>query len=132
MFGKVVLGRLVDKLGNVKVFIVSELSMAVCIILLASSYAIPLIIVSSVILGIFAKGTVPVLTTMVTESVEHHGRFEKAFSLNAVFVGVGSSIAPILLGYLSDTLGIVQAFYASALFALIAIVPAYLFSKVGK
>lgn len=132
MFGKLALGRLVDRWGNTKVFITSELLMAFFIVILATSTNLILIIVSSIILGIFTKGTVPVLTAMVTESVEHHGRFEKAFSLNAVFVGVGSSIAPLLLGYLSDRFGIVQAFYASALFALIAIIPAYLFSQARK
>lgn len=132
MAGKVLLGRLVDKLGNTMVFMVSEFLMAVFIVILATSSQIFYIITSSIILGIFTKGTVPVLTAMITESVEHHGRFEKAFSLNAVFVGIGSSIAPLLLGYLSDTFGIVHAFYASALFALVAIIPAYLFSQIRK
>lgn len=132
MAGKVLLGRLVDKLGNTMVFMVSEFLMAVFIVILATSSQIFFIITSSIILGIFTKGTVPVLTAMITESVEHHGRFEKAFSLNAVFVGIGSSIAPLLLGYLSDTFGIVHAFYASALFALVAIIPAYLFSQIRK
>lgn len=132
MFGKVALGRLVDVLGNVWVFILSEVLMAVCIILLAVSSNLPLIIFASIILGIFTKGTVPVLTSMVTESVEHHGRFEKAFSLNAVFVGVGSTLAPILLGFLSDTYGIIHAFYASAFFAVLATVPAYLFSRLRR
>lgn len=132
MAGKVLLGRLVDKLGNTMVFMVSEFLMAVFIVILATSSQIFFIITSSIILGIFTKGTVPVLTAMITESVEHHGRFEKAFSLNAVFVGIGSSIAPLLLGYLSDSFGIVHAFYASALFALVAIIPAYLFSQIRK
>lgn len=130
MFGKVVLGRLVDRIGNTNVFIFSELLMAVFIFVLASSSHIVLIVIAAIILGIFTKGTVPVLTTMITESVEHHGRYEKAFSLNAVFVGVGSSIAPLLLGYCSDRFGIVNAFYISALFAVLATVPALLFKRI--
>lgn len=129
MFGKVLLGKLVDRLGNVRVFIISEYLMAFFIIVLAISTNIPLIILSSVILGAFTKGTVPVLTSMVTEAVDHHGRYEKAFSLNAVFVGVGSTIAPLVLGFLSDRFGITNAFYASSVLAIAATVPAFLYKR---
>lgn len=129
MFGKVLLGKLVDRLGNVRVFIISEYLMAFFIIVLAISTNIPLIILSSIILGAFTKGTVPVLTSMVTEAVDHHGRYEKAFSLNAVFVGMGSTIAPLVLGFLSDTFGITNAFYASSVLAVIATIPAILYRK---
>ncbi|MFZ2026267.1 MAG: MFS transporter [Microgenomates group bacterium] len=129
MFGKVLLGKLVDRLGNVRVFIISEYLMAFFIIVLAVSANIPLIILSSIILGAFTKGTVPVLTSMVTEAVDHHGRYEKAFSLNAVFVGIGSTIAPLFLGFLSDTFGITNAFYAASVLAVIATVPAILYRR---
>lgn len=127
MFGKVFLGRLVDRLGNAKVFIISEYLMALFIIILAISNNIPLIIISSIILGIFTKGTVPILTTMVSESVDHHGRYEKAFSLNAAFVGIASTTAPLFLGFLSDTFGIVNAFYAASMFAIFATIPALMY-----
>lgn len=129
MFGKVLLGKLVDRLGNVRVFIISEYLMAFFIIVLAMSTNIPLIILSSIILGAFTKGTVPVLTSMVTEAVDHHGRYEKAFSLNAVFVGIGSTVAPLFLGFLSDTFGITNAFYAASVLAVIATIPAILYRK---
>lgn len=129
MFGKVLLGKLVDRLGNVRVFIISEYLMAFFIIVLAISTNIPLIILSSIILGAFTKGTVPVLTSMVTEAVDHHGRYEKAFSLNAVFVGIGATIAPLFLGFLSDSFGITNAFYASSVLAVVATVPAILYRR---
>lgn len=127
MMGKVFLGRLVDKYGNTKVFILSELSMALFIVILSNSAWLPMIIAASVILGIFTKGTIPVLTAMVVESVEHKKGMEKAFGMNATFVGIASTIAPFLLGFLSDKFGIIMAFNVSAAFALIATIPAFLF-----
>jgi len=129
MFGKVLLGRLVDIFGNTNVFIISEIFMAIFIIILSNSTWLPLIIFSSVILGVFTKGTVPVLTTMVSESFEHQKGIEKAFGLNALFVGVASTSAPFLLGFLSDKFGIITAFHFSAGFALIATIPALLLRK---
>lgn len=129
MFGKVLLGKLVDRLGNVRVFIISEYLMALFIVVLAVSTNIRLIILSSILLGAFTKGTVPVLTSMVTEAVDHHGRYEKAFSLNAVFVGIGSTVAPLALGFLSDAFGITNAFYGASVLAVCATVPALLYRK---
>lgn len=80
--GKSALGRIADKFGNAKVFMISELLMAVFLIALASASALPIIIGCSIILGMFTKGTVPVLQTMVSDSGEHHGNFEKIFAVN--------------------------------------------------
>lgn len=130
IFGKLFLGRLVDRFGNTKVFILSELCMAFFIILLSNAVWLPLIIFSSILLGIFTKGTIPVLTAMVVESVEHRVGMEKAFGLNAMFVGVASTIAPFALGFFSDKFGITAAFGIAAGFAVIATIPALLFSRV--
>lgn len=129
MFGKVVLGSLVDRIGNVKVFIISEICMAIFILILSNATWLPFIIASSVILGIFTKGTVPVVGTMVSESISHTHGMQKVFGLNALFVGAASTLAPFILGFLSDKFGIVMAFNVSAFFALSATVPAYLFGK---
>lgn len=123
MIGKLWLGRMTDKIGVKKVFIFSEIFMALCIVLLANTAWIPIIIVSSILLGMFTKGTVPVLTSMLSESVEHHRSFEKAFAVNALFTGAAAATAPLVLGYLTDVYGIVIAFNISAAFALLATVP---------
>src|ERR1035441_8314644 len=104
-FGKTALGRFVDKFGSTKVFVLSELLMAVFIFLLANSTAPILIIGCSAVLGVFTKGTVPVMQAMVSESVEHHGNFEKAFGVVAFGTSTAVTIAPLLLGYISDRLG---------------------------
>lgn len=123
-FGKTVLGRFVDRFGNSKVFIAAEFLMAGFIFALANSTAFYVIVFCSLVLGVFAKGTVPVQQTMVTESVEHHGNFEKAFGLSAVVSSSAITAAPIILGYSSDKLGIVAAFNIMAAIALVAVIPA--------
>jgi MFS family permease len=131
-FGKAVLGRFVDKLGSAKIFIAAELLMATFIYLLAGATALPLIIVCSIVLGIFTKGTVPVLQSMVSESTEHHGNFEKAFSIEGFVTGIGVTLAPIMLGFISDKFTIVTDFYVMAAAALLAALPGIAFFVSGR
>jgi FSR family fosmidomycin resistance protein-like MFS transporter len=132
LFGKTFLGRFVDKWGGAKVFIAAELLMAIFIYLLAGVAALPLIVVYSVILGIFTKGTVPVLQSMVSESVEHHGNYERAFGIETLVSGVGITLAPLVLGFVSDQFGIISSFYVMAGSALLAVVPAIIFLLSGR
>jgi predicted MFS family arabinose efflux permease len=131
-FGKTLLGRFVDKWGGAKVFITAELLMATFIYLLAGAAALPFIVVCSVILGVFTKGTVPVLQSMVSESVEHHGNYEKAFGIESFISNVGITSAPLVLGFVSDEFGIVKAFYVMASSALLAAIPAIIFLLMGR
>ena len=64
---------------------------------------------------------------MISESVEHQGTFKKAFGANSVTTGISTSISPLVLGFVADKFGIVNAFNISAIFALCAIVPAFLY-----
>lgn len=130
IFGKLFLGRLVDKFGNANVFIISEIFMAIFIVILSNTVWLPLIICASVILGMFTKGTSPVLTAMVAESVGNVVGMEKAFGLNALFVGCATTLAPFILGWSADKWGIVAAFSVSAGFALVATIPALLFRRI--
>lgn len=130
--GKTSLGRFVDKYGNAKVFIASELLMAFFIILLANSTAFVIIIICSVILGMFTKGTTPVLQTMISEAADHHGNFEKTFGANSFVTSTASALAPVLLGIVSDKFGIIAAFNFMAVVALLAIIPAFAFQLTKK
>lgn len=127
--GKIYIGKLVDKLGSGKVFIMTDVCMAIFILLLAHATLLPLIIVLSVILGVFTKGTPPILQTMVSESAEGHGNFEKAFGLNAFISGFALTLTPLFLGFVSETWGIVAAFHCMALAAFLAIIPAWGFHQ---
>jgi FSR family fosmidomycin resistance protein-like MFS transporter len=121
--GKTLLGRFVDRLGGVRVLIISEVLMAVFIYLLSAATWLPVIVVCAVILGVFTKGTVPVLIAMIAESVEHHGDYAKAYSIESTTSNIAKTIAPLALGIVSVRLGIVSAFQVMAVAALLAAGP---------
>lgn len=127
LFGKSILGRFSDRFNNASVVMISELCMAICIVLLAHSTSIIVIVFSSIIVGIFTKGTVPVIQTMVSDASEHHGHFEKTFAVNGLIGSIALTISPVFLGFVSDQWGIEAAFYAMAIIAALAILPAFIF-----
>lgn len=130
--GKSLIGRLTDKHGPAQVFIIAEAIMAVFIILLTNTSSLFFIIIYSIILGILTKGTIPARTSMGVESVEHHGRFEKAIALSSFLVSIASVVAPFLYGFIADKYGIASSFYTAAGIALVAIIPALIFIKSKK
>ncbi len=134
LVGKYFLGRSADRFGNTKIFTIAEILMALFIVLLANSTSLVLIIIFSLVLGALTKGTIPVYQTMVSDSVEHHGNYEKSFGISLFVVSIATTLSPIILGYVSDVGGIVWAFNVAALFALIAILPAigYAYAKSKK
>jgi sugar phosphate permease len=69
---------------------------------------------------------------MVTESVEHHGNFEKAFGIEGFVSSLGIALAPVALGFVSDKFGIISAFYVMAGSALLAAIPAIAFFFMGR
>ncbi|MBI5127088.1 MFS transporter [Candidatus Roizmanbacteria bacterium] len=127
--GKTGLGRLADKFKNTTVFIVAEFFMAVFIFFLTTSNSQLVIISFSVILGILTAGTIPVRSTMISESTKHHKQYEKVFAIASVVATSATSLAPIILGRVADLYGIINSFYIAAIFALMALIPAYLFSR---
>ncbi len=129
ILGKTILGRLADKFKNTAVFIIVEFLMAVFILLLTGTNSQVLIIIYSIILGALTSGTIPVRTTMISESTKHHQQYEKVFAIASVVATSATSLAPIILGLAADLYGIINSFYIAALFALLALIPAYLFSK---
>jgi len=127
--GKSILGRLSDKFKNTKVFIVAEFFMVFFIILLANSSSLYLIIFISIILGMLTKGTVPVRSTMISESNQKHGDYDKAFAVSTFISEIANTLSPIILGKIADLYGVVNSFNFAALIAFLAIIPAFLFQS---
>lgn len=129
LIGKTTLGRLADKYKNTTVFIAAELFMAIFIVLLTLSHSQILIIIFSIILGALTAGTIPVRSTMITESNQHHKQYEQVFAIGSFVANIATSLAPIILGFVADKYGIVNAFNISALFAIFAIIPAFMYKS---
>lgn len=127
--GKFFMGRLVDRFGNVRVFILAEIVMAALIVGLALLRQPVIITIAALLLGTVTKGTTPVRQTMISEASEHHGAFEKSFAVSSLVEGSGDLVAPIILGAIGQHYGIVTAFLVMAGVALLATVPAAIFSR---
>ena len=129
LIGKTTLGRLTDKYKNTKVFMIAEFFMAIFIFLLTITYSKSLIIILSVILGALTAETIPVRTTMISESTQHHKRYEEVFGISSFVANIATSLAPIVLGLVADKYGIINSFNISAVFAITAIIPAFFYGK---
>ena len=132
MLGKVLIGRVVDKLGCFSVFVVSEIAMAVLLFYLSSETSTALIALLSILLGAVTKGTVPVINTMVTNSVPDRALYEKAFAIVSFVGGVAAVVAPYVYGLVAERFGIVAVFHLCACFALLAIIPGSLNRVIKK
>jgi MFS family permease len=123
MLGKYFSGKISDKLGSNRVFIFSEIIMAMLLIGLTSTRSIIFIVIISVLLGAVTKGTVPVINTIIANSVNNKKLFDKAFGIGSFMSGIASVLAPLLFGIIIDRHGILTVFKLSACFSIMAIIP---------
>ena len=69
LLGKIVLGRLSDRMGKEWLFICCEVGIFISLVLLAFIQGRLAIAVLALFLGFLTKGTVPITSTMIAESV---------------------------------------------------------------
>lgn len=124
LIGKSLLGRYADKFGHSKIFIFSEFCMAILLILITISNEYFILVFLSTLLGAFTKGTSPVVQTLFSQ-ISDKEHYHKVFAISELVIAVAAVIATILLGALSDKIGISIAFYSGAFFALIATIPIF-------
>ncbi len=128
LLGKYFLGRVIGILGNRKVFIISEFCMALSLFFIAHTAQYFLILLFAVFLGVFTKGTSPVVQTLFSELADKE-HYHKVFAVSELVIGLAAVIIIIIMGSLADRAGIKTIFYLSALLAVCATLPISLFSK---
>lgn len=121
--GKRFFGKLSDKHGDKKLFIITEILMAIILVALSFATNVALIIALTLIVGIMTKGTVPTSLSMLSKVLDKHTQPEKGYGLNGTFINITRTATPVLLGFISLHFGITNAFIACAVFALLAIIP---------
>ena len=131
LFGKSMLGRCTDMFGNANVFVIAEIAMAACLLLLTFSQHFFLLLGIAFLLGIFTRGTSPVVTTLFSE-ITHANHYEKLFGVSETFLGITAAFAPTLMGIIADTLGITFVFYTAAILALLATIPIIILARTEK
>lgn len=127
--GKFFLGRLADNRGNFKTFVLAEIFMASAILLLTLLYNNVLLLIISYLLGVFSKGTVPVIQTFIADSIKDEDLHAQGFGMGSMVGSAASAIGPLILGFSADKWGINTTFYVSAIFAILAILPSIVFFK---
>lgn len=120
--GKVIMGRLTDRIGQERLFICCELFIFISLIMLALSPSVIVISALAFILGFFSKGTIPITSTMIAQSVGND-EYESAYSVNSLSTSIANTAAPLFFGVLADFLGVQAIFFACAVAALCAALP---------
>lgn len=127
--GRLLLGRLADKHGIATFFIFSDIAMGLCTILLVLMPSTVLLYGVLFALGVFTRGTSPIVKAMVAETIAKKEHFDKGYSVYSFFSRSSSVVSRPFLGYVANMSGIAIAFYVATAIALIATIPAYYFKK---
>ena len=128
LLGKVIMGRLTDRVKEEYLFIGCECCIFIALIILALSPSAVIISILALILGFFTKGTVPIVSTMIAQSVGET-EYEAAYSVNSLSTSIANTIAPLFFGLLADILGVQAIFSACGIAALLASIPAIVLVK---
>ena len=128
LLGKVIMGRLTDRVKEEYLFIDCECCIFIALIILALSPSAVIISILALILGFFTKGTVPIVSTMIAQSVGET-EYEAAYSVNSLSTSIANTIAPLFFGLLADILGVQAIFSACGIAALLASIPAIVLVK---
>ena len=128
LLGKVIMGRLTDRVKEEYLFIGCECCIFIALIILALSPSAVIISLLALILGFFTKGTVPIVSTMIAQSVGET-EYEAAYSINSFSTSIANTLAPLFFGLLADILGVQAIFFACGIAALLAAIPAIVLVK---
>ena len=128
LLGKVIMGRLTDRVKEEYLFIGCECCIFIALIILALSPSAVIISLLALILGFFTKGTVPIVSTMIAQSVGET-EYEAAYSVNSLSTSIANTLAPLFFGLLADILGVQTIFFACGIAALLAAIPAIVLVK---
>ncbi len=125
LLGRLALGRLSDRYGGPVILMLSKVTMTALILLLIAvpaSIAVTMPLVF--LLGIFTRGSSPIIRAMVADSMDDKTSFHNAFSAYS-FASRGSTALcrPIYFS-LASTAGFPAVFYLAATVSLLTLYPA--------
>ncbi|MDP9173931.1 MAG: MFS transporter [Planctomycetota bacterium] len=124
MSGRLALGRLADRYNASHTLIVAQLTMAALLLLLVWVTGMIPTIILLFLLGIFTRGTSPIIRAMVADSLDERISFHNAFSAYAFASRSSSAICRPIYGFLASYAGIGAVFYAASAVSLCTLYPA--------
>jgi len=129
LLGRVLLGRMADRMGSVKTLIFAEMVMAISILMFLYSSNIVWTGLVLIILGMFSRGTSPVIKTMIAESISDKQDYEKGYGIYSSSSKLASIVSRPLYSLVGTILGIPSIFFLSAAVAVVTTLPAYSIKK---
>jgi MFS transporter, FSR family, fosmidomycin resistance protein len=124
MTGRLVLGRLADRYGAPDILIVGKVLMAGLIVWLTLASGLLTIIPLLFVLGIFTRGTSPIIRAMVADSMDEKVSFHDAFGAYSSASRGSTAICRPIYGVLMNFAGTASVFYVSAAVSLLTFFPA--------
>jgi DHA1 family multidrug resistance protein-like MFS transporter len=129
MSGRLALGRLADKHGAPHILIWTKIGMAVLILLLTMATGRTTIVVLLFLLGVFTRGSSPIIRAMVADSMDEKTSFHNAFSTYSFASRSSSAVCRPIYGFLASYAGIASVFYVASAVSLLTLHPAMKYKK---
>jgi predicted MFS family arabinose efflux permease len=124
MSGRLVLGRVADRYGAPHTLIWCKTGMAALILLLTLAAGSTMMIVLLFLLGIFTRGSSPIIRAMVADSMDETTSFHNAFSTYSFASRSSSAVCRPIYGFLASYAGIASVFYVASAVSLLTLYPA--------
>ncbi len=121
--GRLVLSSFADTRGPQGVLVIAEISMAVLLVLLINVSHPAIIMIIVFLLGVFTRGTSPIIKGITASTLGMKGDYDYAFSVSSL-ASRGSTVgARSVFGIVADSLGIKYVFLVAASLVLCAVFP---------
>jgi predicted MFS family arabinose efflux permease len=124
MTGRLILGRLADRHGAPNILMGCDGVMAGLVLLLTLVSGKTVIVTLLFLLGIFTRGSSPVIRSMVADSMDEKVSFHDAFSAYSFASRGASALSRPIYGFLAAAAGISFVFYVSSAMSLVTLYPA--------
>jgi len=124
MSGRLALGRLADKHGAPNILMWSKVAMAALIIVLVLVEGGLVLGLLLFLLGIFTRGSSPIIRAMVADAMHEKTSFHDAFAVYSFASRSSSAVCRPIYGFLASLAGISSVFYASSVVSLLTLYPA--------
>ena len=124
MSGRLALGRLADKHGAPNILMWSKVAMAALIIVLVLAQGSLVLGLLLFLLGIFTRGSSPIIRAMVADAMHEKTSFHDAFAVYSFASRSSSAVCRPIYGFLASLAGISWVFYASSVVSLLTLYPA--------
>ena len=122
--GRLVLGRMADKYGPPAILVISKVIMAALIVALVLVSGLVPIMALVFVLGIFTRGTSPIIRAMVADSMDERISFHDAFAAYSFASRGSTAVCRPIYGFLGSFAGIGSVFYMMAAVSLLTFYPA--------